>query len=180
MAIMSHNEIAEFILDGDALGVGSADLCWDGFGNATIQAEILFWDRSVFKEIASRLHLEVKSPEWPETLLFAPAKGRGEVSGRRRSLDVTWTCAAAAWLTRDVLEWNDRTVVRLADRIASMPAAEYPWVTLPILADALEEAGLTTEYAGAELALKDLRGGGHGMWVVRLILAAARGNGSVL
>lgn len=74
------------------------------------------------------------------------------------------------WHIRYVIEpgwllWNDGVVAKIADTIA----AEKRWQDLPILADALEEAGCTN----AEVLTHCRRGRAHGSgcWVVNLVRA---------
>lgn len=76
------------------------------------------------------------------------------------------------WQTDYVIEpswlvWNDRTVAKMAAVIA----AEKRWADLPILADALEEAGCTN----AEMLnhCREARAHGSGCWVINVVRATA-------
>lgn len=74
----------------------------------------------------------------------------------------SWAMIEPAWLT-----WNDGTVLRLAQAIAE----EGNYAALPILADALEEAGCTNT-----ALLGHCRSGGpplRNSWVVDLILSSS-------
>jgi ATP-dependent Clp protease ATP-binding subunit ClpA len=80
------------------------------------------------------------------------------------------TALLRQWHIRYVIEpgwllWNDGAVIKIADTIA----AEKRWKDLPILADALEEAGCTD----AEMLTHCRRGRAHGSgcWVVNLLRA---------
>src|SRR4051794_18310239 len=73
-----------------------------------------------------------------------------------------------AWLA-----WNDRTIPRLARAICD----ERAWDRLPILADALEDAG-----CGDDRLLEHLRGSrphAHGCWVLDALLGPGQHRGQV-
>ncbi len=119
------------------------------------------WDevraREARGEVGVRLHWDRVDSEWDEERKVQCALLRDILGNPFRPVTLR-----PAWFT-----WNDRTVLKLAQGIAD----ELAFERLPVLGDALEEAGCSDEEI-----LSHLRGSGphvRGCWAVDLLLTKA-------